>query len=242
MVVGFDTAGIASDEEIARALQEQYRAEAEAAAAVAPPPGPDPEFLAAAAFATETTAPADHAGGDAALARRLATEERDAALARQLADEEEAAAAVAPLGGAEDAVSAPPRAGRRSPRRRCVETSVAVAVAAGVLALVFGLLRWGPFAGLAGNPVWDPTEWFQGGDWERGHRNGGSRGRNNVWLSARKSFDGLDLKVRSAVSAVRGSRSAGVFRGEREAVAVVETKVGEANRQLTFLADHGRAA
>ena len=53
-------------------------------------------------------------------------------------------------------------------------------------------------APLGDNPfegIFDPNDWFQGGAWEGGDWNSGAKGKDNAWMSSRKSYSGLQLRV-----------------------------------------------
>jgi len=207
MTIGSDDQVI-NDEEIARALQERFREEEEAAAAeratrdaTAPSDGAvarlrlvDEELRASEAFATSMYSGDDI--DDTIVAQRMEQEAQDAALAASLAQQD--------VEGLEDSASrevaqniiAQDEAMRRRMRRSRSINSVLACI--GAVAFAFLLFRFLPLGsrvagggggGGGGNPF-DLTDWFQGGEWETGYKNG-----DNAWASSKQSFSGLNLRV-----------------------------------------------
>mmetsp|Transcript_27147 Transcript_27147/g.51319 ORF Transcript_27147/g.51319 Transcript_27147/m.51319 type:complete len:408 (+) Transcript_27147:109-1332(+) len=204
MTIGSDDQ-VTSDEEIARALQERFREEEEAAAAeratrdaTAPSDAGatrrrlDEELRAAEAFETSM-----YSGGDiddAIMAQRMEQEAQDAALAAILAHQDvEGLEASASREVAQNIIAQDEALQRRLRRKRSINSFLACI---GGVAFTFLLFRFLPMGsrgadggGDGGNPF-DLTDWFQGGEWETGYKNG-----DNAWASSKQSFSGLNLRV-----------------------------------------------
>lgn len=184
---------VANDEEIARALQEQFREEEEAAAAAAADRRRvDDELRAAEAF--ETSAFPAGAGDDADVARRMDQEARDAAFAASLARRDvEAVEASASRGDAGGILAPDEEALRRQRRKRSINSllSCLLAVVLSFVLYQFFFRRTSIVGGGGGGGGFDLADWFQGGAWETGHNEAG----NNAWAFSRRSSSGLDLRV-----------------------------------------------
>lgn len=197
---------VANDEEIARALQERFEEEEEAAAAaratrdardaMAPSDAAvarrlvDEELRAAEAFETSMYS---GSGDDAFIAQRMEQEAQDAAFAASVArqDLERQASATREVAGN---IIEQDQARQRSLRRRRSINSILGCIGAFCLAFVvirFLLPRRSVVSGGKGGfDPFDPADWFGGGEWETGYKQG-----NNAWASSTQGFSGLDLRV-----------------------------------------------
>lgn len=212
---------VASDAEIARALQEQFRQEEEAAAAAAAERSTrevaaiprserddgvvaqrlvDAELRAAEAF--ETSVYSDSGGGrlfddDAEVARRMEQETRDAAFAASLAQQDNVPYASAR--GAHQGIMEDPASGdvvRRRRRKRSMNTCLSIVLALAFVSLLYRFLRPTggiPFVGGGGeDPFDDLGDWF---GWEGDNDN--EKGDDIPWSSsfAISTANGLELRI-----------------------------------------------